>query len=147
MGLCPSPYILIQGGLQANRIVTGKRLRKDNAYQQDKLLQNLPFSEYYLADLPKLQKVRDDGKLVSEIVQYVDDNYVVPCSPKQVWLASSQMAKGLCWLGLQDASQKRRRCCQRPGAWAGLVIAAENGKPVTKSVTQERWEKVRNRIR
>lgn len=108
MGLRPSPYASIQGGLCAKKkIVTGKRNRKDNAYQWDKLLINLPFAETYLANLPKLRKVRRDGDLASEIVMYVDDNRIVAANPEQAWLASSQMAKGLCWLGLQDAAQKR----------------------------------------
>ena len=45
MGFCPSHYTLIQGGLQVNRIVAGKRSQKNNAYQCDNLLQNLPFAE------------------------------------------------------------------------------------------------------
>lgn len=56
------------------------------------------------------------------------------------------MAKGLCWLGLQDAAQKQQRANQQPGAWAGGVIASD-GKVVTKSVMQERWVKTRNKIR
>ena len=56
------------------------------------------------------------------------------------------MAKGLCWLGLQDAARKKRRASQQPEAWAGSVIATD-GDIVTKSVTQERWEKTQNKIR
>ena len=63
-----------------------------------------------------------------------------------VWKASSRMAKVLCWLGLQDATRKRRRSTQRPGAWSGAVVSLDNGK-VTKAVTQERWEKVQSKIR
>ena len=56
------------------------------------------------------------------------------------------MTKGLCWLSLQDLAQKSQRASQRPGAWADAVIAS-NGNGVTNSVTQERWEKTRNKIR
>ena len=56
------------------------------------------------------------------------------------------MAKELCWLGLQDAARKRQQSTQRPGAWSGAVISSDDGK-VTKSVTQERWEKVQSKIR
>ena len=35
---------------------------------------------------------------------------------------------------------------QRPGAWAGSVVSIDN-RVVMKSVTQERWEKMRTKIR
>lgn len=116
MGLCSSPYVSIQGGLCAKRIITGKRTRENNAYQWDRLVQNFLFAENYLAKLIKLQELRSDGKLASKIVQYVDDNHDIACCPEQSWLASSQMAKGLCWLSLQNATQERQRYTQCPRA-------------------------------
>ena len=62
------------------------------------------------------------------------------------WRASSQMAKGLCWYGLQDSARKKRRASQRPGAWAGSVVITD-GNVATKSVTKERWVKTREKIR
>ena len=90
--------------------------------------------------------MRLNGALASKVIQYVDDLRITAHSEAQAWLASSQMAKELCWLGLQDAARKKRRASQRPGAWAGSVIATD-GETVTKSVTQERWEKTQNKIR
>ena len=87
---------------------------------------NLPFADDYIANLPKIRKVRRDGGLASEVIQYVDDLRLLACSAEQAWLASTQVAKGLCWLGLQDAARKRRRCSQRPGAWAGCVVATDD---------------------
>ena len=147
MGLRPSPYASIQGGLRAKYIVIGDRHDKENAYQWDHVVLNLPFAKNYIANLPRLKKIRVDGGLASEVVQYVDDLRIVASSAEQAWLASSQMAKGLCYLGLQDAARKRRRSSRRPGAWAGCIVAAEEGKPVTKLVTHERWCKLRFKIR
>ena len=119
----------------------GDQHASSNAYQWDHVLENLPFTQAYKASLPQIRKVRRDGGLASEVVQYVDDLRIVAYSEEQAWLASSQIAKGLSWLGLQDAARKRRRASQRPGAWAGSIISSDTGK-VTKSVTQERWEKI-----
>ena len=55
------------------------------------------------------------------------------------------MAKALSYLGLQDAARKRRMGSQRPGAWAGSAVSTDNGV-VIKSVSQERWEKLRTKI-
>ena len=126
MGLKPSPYCSIQGALRAKRIVTdsfvGDRHDPRNAYQWDHVIENLPFSAQYKANFPKLRKVRRDGHLALEVVQYVDDLRIMAHSQDQAWLASSQMAKGLAWLGLQDASWKRQRASQQPGAWAGSTV-------------------------
>ena len=147
MGLTTSPYASCQAALRAKQIVIGDRKDHDNAYQWEKLLLNLPFAEDYVATLPRIRKVRRDGGLASEVIQYVDDLRLVACSAEQAWLASSQVAKGLCWLGLQDAARKRRRCSQKPGAWAGCLIATDDPRGVTKYVTEERWCKFRTKIR
>ena len=150
MGLSPSPYASVQGALRAKGYITGRlmgdRHASSNAYQWDHVLENLPFTQAYKASLPRIRKVRRDGGLASEVVQYVDDLRIVAHSEEQAWLASSQIAKGLAWLGLQDAARKKRRASQRPGAWAGSVISSDTAQ-VTKSVTQERWEKIRRKIR
>ena len=150
MGLSPSPYASVQGALRAKGYITGRlmgdRHASSNAYQWERVLENLPFTQSYKASLPQIRKVRKDGGLASEVVQYVDDLRVVACSEEQAWLASSQVAKGLAWLGLQDAARKRRRASQRPGAWAGSIISSDTAQ-VTKSVTQERWDKIRRKIR
>jgi hypothetical protein len=56
------------------------------------------------------------------------------------------MAKGLCFLGLQDAARKRREPSQRPGDWAGATVMTD-GKTVCKGVTKECWVKLQSKIR
>ena len=79
MGLRPSPYSSIQGALRAKHIVTGDRMDERNAYQWDRLRLNLPFTEDYIASLPRFQKVWVDGGHASELIQYVDDARIVSC--------------------------------------------------------------------
>jgi len=146
MGLSQSPYCSIQSGLLAKRLIIGDRTDEDNPFHWDHIEENLPFSETYKASLPKLKKVRVDGLHGSEIIVYVDDIRDVAATEELAWLTSSRVAKGLCWLGLQDAARKRRRPSQKPGSWVGSVVTTQGGR-VTKSVTQERWEKTRNKIR
>ena len=91
-------------------------------------------------------KVQKDGEIASDIVQYVDDARTLALGEKRSWQAQNKMTKTLSYLGLQDAARKRRMGSQRPGAWAGSVVSTDNGV-VMKSVSQERWEKLRTKIR
>ena len=61
-------------------------------------------------------------------------------------MCSSKMAKGLAFLGLQDAARKRRMPSQIPGAWAGATVSSDE-TVVRKGVTKERWEKLKLKVR
>ena len=91
-------------------------------------------------------QVREDGPPASSLAGYVDDFRVVARDKSAAWECSSSLAKGLCWLGIQDAARKRRRPSMTPGAWAGATVSSQDSE-VSKGVTQERWDKLRLRIR
>lgn len=145
MGLRPSPYNSVQGALIAKYAVMGDLSDAANPFGWETLRLNLPGSQGYDATLPWIMKIREDGKHASGLSQYIDDLRVSAASKELAWQCSSRMAKGLAFLGLQDAARKRRECTQSPGAWAGAVISTQGG--LFKSVTQERWEKTQLRIR
>ena len=139
------PFNSIQSIIIAKNIIIGDRKDVKNPFHWNKLEESLPFSESYKASLPKLRKVRLDGRHGSEIVIYVDDVRIVACSVDIAWLYSSRVAKRLCWLGFQDAARKRRRPSRNPGAWAGTVVSSD-GDVVTKNMTQERWDKTKEKL-
>ena len=64
---------------------------------------------------------------------------------EEAWLASSAMAQGASYFGLQDAARKRRPPSQTPGAWAGAVVET-TGDAVFKTVSEERWNKTKGHI-
>ena len=146
MGLKSSPYNVVQGALRAKREVMGDPGDEKNAFQWDHIIENLPCTAAYDASQPFIKKVRKDGLLASELAQYVDDCRIIAATKDLAWRSSSQVAKGLCWLGLQDAARKRRIGSQQPGPWAGSVVSSHR-EVVTKSVTKERWTKVQHKIR
>ena len=76
----------------------------------------------------------------------MDNCRIIAATKDLAWRSSSQVAKGLCWLGLQDAARKRRIGSQQPGPWAGSVVSSHK-EVVTKSVTKERWTKTQHKIR
>jgi hypothetical protein len=107
---------------------------------------NLPCSKGYDATKTWIMKMQADGDIASEVVQYVDDVMIIAATRELAWLCSSKMARGHCFLGLQDATRKRREPIRRPGAWAGAMVMTD-GKVVCKGVTKQRWAKLQAKIR
>ena len=107
---------------------------------------NLPGTADYNPTLPWMLKIRKDGLVASDIAQYVDDVRIMAPTEELAWMCSSKMAKGLAFLGLQDAARKRRMPSQTPGAWAGATVSSD-GTVVRKGVTKERWEKLKMKVR
>jgi hypothetical protein len=61
-----------------------------------------------------------------------------------VWQASTKLAKGYSYLGIQDATRKRRSPTTEPGPWAGTIVRMS--EDVRKLVSVERWAKTRARL-
>ena len=146
MGLKSSPYNSVQASLRAKRLVLGDPRDPDNPFAWDKVSLNLPGMADYNPTKPWILKTRKDGLHAADICQYVDDVRIIAPTEELAWLCSSRMAKGLSWLGLQDAARKRRSPSKDPGAWAGATVSTEGGV-VRKGVTQARWDKVKERVR
>ena len=108
MGLKNSLYNIVQGALRAKREVMGDPGDEKNAFQWDPIIENLPCTATYDALEPFIRKVRKDGLLASELAQHVDNCRIIAATKDLAWRSSSQVAKGLCWLGLQHAARKKK---------------------------------------
>ena len=146
MGMKSSPYICTQGAFRAKQNIKGDRHDSKNTFQWDHLEKNLPCLATYNATRPEVQKIRQNELTVSDIVQYMDDAQTLAATEELSWLAQSKTAKTLCYLGLQDAAQKRPMGSQRPGAWAGAVVSTDTGM-VLKSVSRDQWVKTQQKVR
>jgi hypothetical protein len=117
-----------------------------NPFEWDHIKLNLPCSKGYDATKLWVMKMQADSDIALEVVQYIDDVRIIAATRELAWLCSSKMAKGLCFLGLQDAERKRREPSQLPKAWAGATVMTDR-KAVCKGVTKERWTKLQAKIR
>jgi hypothetical protein len=88
-------------------------------------------------------KSRKDGNPAADFSIYVDDNRSVGNTREEARLAARRVASVCSFLGIQDASRKRRSASKTPGAWAGTVILTDD-KGVYVTVSQEKWEKSRS---
>ena len=76
------------------------------------------------------------------MVSFMDDIRVMGHSIKNCWQCSRRLASIIQYLGNQDAARKRTPPSLNAGAWAGCVAKTEGS--VTKTITQEKWNKAKN---
>jgi hypothetical protein len=143
MGFVFSPYQSIQGMLWAEELIMGNRFDPSNPFRFAVVVLNLPGSPTYNPALPWVSKRRtSNGPLACDLFIYVDDCRTLGPSEQDCWLASQRVARVLNFLGLQDATRKRRGPSLEPGPWAGSIVYTSHGS-VTVQISQERWDKLK----
>jgi hypothetical protein len=81
--------------------------------------------------------------VAGDLVAFVDDLRIPGHSEEHAWSIARQVAARLQYLGIQDAPRKRR---VDGGAWAGAIMTTSGGR-ITKTTSQEKWDKAKNHIR
>ena len=83
--------------------------------------------------------------IAADLVGYVDD--LRPSGPSRAaaWAAARRTASTMNYLGIQDASRKRRDSSQTPGAWAGSVVLTRPDG-VFVMVDAEKWTKAKRML-
>ena len=141
MGLKPSPFQAVRDNRRGKFIVLGDPGQPGNSFGWATIERNYPGMAQYQSGRPWISKRTSDGHIACGVLDYVDDNRTTGHSYEAAWRASTDLAKGYSFLGIQDATRKRRSPSLAPGPWAGAVVRTNDG--VRKSVTQERWDKTR----
>jgi hypothetical protein len=104
---------------------------------------NLPGSHKYDCSKPWVSKVQaEDMRIASDFVSFVDDVRPTGPSKKECWIAGRRIGSMLSYLGIQDASRKRRDSSQIPGAWSGCVVQTD-GEGVYVLASEEKWIKAK----
>lgn len=93
-----------------------------------------------------LQTTSDRSIASTDIHIYVDDGRSTARNQETVWLASSKFSKVASYLGMQDALLKCWCLSQTPDDWFG-VCASTTADGVFKSVSLERWNKMKTKLR
>jgi hypothetical protein len=129
--------------LVAEEVILGDRMDSQNSFRFDEVVVNLPGMPSYQPGLPWVSKLRwSDQQIACDLFVYVDDARVIGPDELDCWKATHQTESLLNWLGLQDASRKRRAGSQEPGPWAGCICHS-SGDQVEVMVSQERWNKTK----
>jgi len=142
MGMKTSPYIAIKGTHIAEESVLGNRHDPSNPFRWAFVALNLPGMPSYNPSLPWVSRRRDDGRIASGVVRFVDDLRPVGSSTEDCWSAMHTVACKYSYLGLQISSRKTRPPSQTPGAWAGThVVILDTGIGVTCG--PDKWQKAK----
>lgn len=145
MGMKDSPYRSLQMMIMAKFVAYGDRRDRNNPFQWESVVLNLPGDPDYDPSLPWVMKVRIDGHLACEVYVYVDDGKFTGWSKLECWRAAQRFSKTLSRLGIQDAYRKRTGPSTKPGPWAGTVTLTEGG--VFATVTELKWKKTQGVIK
>ena len=136
MGMKPSPYNAVRFYYWGEEFSRGNLRDLTNPFGYDSILLNLPGMSTYDATKPKLLKMNSsNGRVAGNVVTFVDDVRI---------LLESTATSRMQYLGIQDAPRKFRPPSQdQAGAWTGTIFKITK-KLITKSVSQEKWDKGRS---
>jgi hypothetical protein len=81
------------------------------------------------------------GVVAGDVITFIDDVRITGYSKENCHEVHRQFASRIQYLGMQDAPRKFRPPSQKnAGAWTGTIFRISSGR-ITKSVSQEKWEK------
>jgi hypothetical protein len=125
----------------AEEFIRGNMLERSNPFFWDKLILNLPGSDDFDPRRPKVMKWDTLNKwLACDLVVFVDDLRATGPTVELTWALSHTVSARIQYLGIQEASRKRRPPTRSPGAWAGGAFHTSSTN-VHMSISQEKWDK------
>jgi hypothetical protein len=143
MGFTPSPFYSVRFYYWAEEFVQGNRHEAGNPLRWDKIILNLPGDPGFDPTFPEVMKWDSMfGRLAGDLIAFVDDLRISGYSEEHAWAIARLVASRLQYLGIQDAPRKRR---VDGGAWAGAIMNTAGGR-ITKTVSQEKWDKAKGYI-
>ena len=147
MGMTPSPFVTIRLFAWAMEIIKGDRLDKNNPFYWSEVRLNCPGSPDYDPSMPRVYKWNDVlGCIAADCVTFVDDLRTIGFTRALVQRATHRVETIMGYLGLQDATRKRRPNSRNPGEWTGSKSVSIPGTGLFVTVSQKKWDKARQII-
>ena len=141
MGFSPSPYNAVKLFGWTMDMIQGDRWCFSNPFRWNGLLVNLPGSDSYNPEKPRICKTWDQV-LAAMLEAYVDDVRVLDSSESGCRNATRRASQILQYLGQQDACRKYRPPHTSPGPWCGLFVATRDDN-VWVYVSDDKWNKAK----
>lgn len=146
MGARMSPYFSVQFCSLAEEFCRGNQKDTTNPLRWDIIVLNLPGAKNFDPSKPRVYKWdRTRGCIAGDLMIFVDDVRATAITIELAWAIARQVCSRVQYLGVQDAARKRKPPTHTPGDWAGSVFATSEDT-VTKTVTQEKWDKAKGII-
>jgi hypothetical protein len=117
---------------------------EQNFYQWKEVRVNLPGSPDYDPSLEWVAKVREDGRVASDLFIYMDDFRPTSPDAEECWRASWKAASICNSVCIQDALRKRREVSRAPVLWAGSMVYTDySAAGVRIMVSRKKWVKAK----
>ena len=147
MGLLSSPWVTTRLFAWAMEVIKGDRKDKGNPFHWNRVVMNCPGTDDYTPSMPRLYKWSDVWNAIAgDVRTYVDDSRTVGSSEEHCRQVTHRVESMMGYLGLQDATRKRRPVTQSPGEWTGSIVRAISKEGLFVTVSQKKWIKIKNII-
>ena len=145
MGMKPSPWVTCRLIGWMLELVVGDKKDAKNPFRWDTVILNLPGDKDYDPNLPRVFKWNDMLQSIAcDVKVFVDDFRITGPSYTATTLATHRLETRMGYLGIQDATRKRRKVTQRPGEWTGSIVTAVEDVGLFVTITKTKWSKVQN---
>ena len=143
MGMKPSPWVICRLIGWLLEFVIGDHKDEMNPFRWDSLILNLPGDPDYNPELPKVYKWNNSLQSIAcDVKVFVDDFRITGPSFRTSTHATHRLETRMGYLGIQDATRKRRRVTQRPGEWTGSIVTAVEGVGLFVTISKKKWKRV-----
>ena len=147
MGMKPSPWVTIRLLSWMMEIVVGDRKETANPFRWDTVQINLPGAEDYNPSLPRVCKWNEtDSVIAADCKFFCDDFRVIGPTKDTTKAATHRLESTMSYLGIQDATRKRRAITQTPGEWTGSIVLSVKDVGVFVTVSKKKWNRARDII-
>ena len=147
MGLVSSPYATTRLFSWGMEIIKGDRMDQSNPFAWTEVKLNLPGSKCYNPALPRVFKFNGfEQEVASDVKTFMDDSRGIGATRELCREATHRTETMMSYLGVQDATRKRRPNSQTPGEWTGSITLALEGVGLFVTVSQKKWDKAKGII-
>ncbi len=147
MGMRPSPFVTVRLFAWAMEIIKGDRMDPTNPFHWTQVVVNCPGTPEYNPSLPRLYKWNPIALAIAcDCKTFVDDLRGIGPTKELLQRATHKVESTMGYLGLQDATRKRRPNSQQPGEWTGSISVALPDTGLFVTVSQKKWDRSRQII-
>ena len=144
MGMKPSPFMTIRLLMWMMEIVVGDRSERQNPFRWDYVVLNLPGTVTYDPSKPRVYKWNTQSQTIAcDCKFFCDDFRVIGPNEALTKRATHKLETTMSYLGIQDATRKRRKISQRPGEWTGSIVLSIKDVGLFVTVSEKKWKRAK----
>ena len=145
MGMCPSPWVTIRLLMWMMEIVVGDPKILSNPFRWDRVILNLPGDVNYNPGMPRVYKWNTVVDAIAcDYKFFCDDFRVIGPNEDLTRQATHKLETTMAYLGIQDATRKRRKVTKRPGEWTGSILLTVDEVGLFATVSQQKWDRAKS---